>query len=63
MEALKASARDLVLAFVAAFVGAFVMPSDVSLPAVKAAVIAAGYAGVRAVIGLISAKIVARRAG
>lgn len=72
IEKLKASARDVVLAGVAAFVGsfsialkAFVDAGDVSIPAVKAfavgAVIAAAYAALRAALGALAAKLAAAK--
>jgi hypothetical protein len=62
LEKLKASARDVVLAAVAAFTGAlavlFATPvGDVTLPVAKAALIAAGWAAIRAAVGAIAAKL------
>lgn len=59
-ESLVASVRDVVLAAVAAFVSALVAfqaAGDVSVPAVKAFAISAGYAVIRAVVGVISRKL------
>ena len=61
LEKLKATVRDVVLAAVAAFIGALgallALPvGDVTYPVVKAALIAAGWAAIRAAIGVIAAK-------
>ena len=64
MEKLEASVRDIVLAFVAAFAGsagavalAINAGADVSLPYLKAAGIAAVWAGIRAAAGVLAAKL------
>jgi len=59
-EGLKADARDVILAGVAAFTAAltaFLAAPDVSLPGLKAAAVAAGYAVARAVVGAIADKL------
>jgi hypothetical protein len=59
IEKLKASARDVVLAAVAAFVGALsvtLSAGDYSYPVLRAGVIAAAWAAVRAGIGALAAK-------
>lgn len=58
LEKLKASARDVVLAGVAAFGAALAvaLPAEVTLPALKAAIVAAGYAAFRAAVGALAAK-------
>ena len=57
-SALKATLRDIALAAVAAFTGAAVAgyTGDVSYPALKALVITAAYAAVRAGVGVLAAK-------
>lgn len=73
LEKLKASARDIVLAALAAGVGAFIPAfkvftdaGDYSVPAVRAFAVATGvavfWAAVRAGIGVIAAKLSARAA-
>lgn len=59
LEKLKASARDVVLAAVAAFVASLsvALAGDVSVPVLKAAVVAAGYAAFRAAVGAIARKL------
>ena len=62
IEKLSASVRDIVLAGVAAFVGAlavlFATPvGDVTLPGLKAAAVGAAYAALRAVVGAIAVKL------
>ena len=59
LEKLKVSVRDAVLAGVAAFVGAMgvvLSGGDFSYPVVKAAAIAAVWAGIRVAIGVFAAK-------
>ena len=60
LEKLKASARDVVLAAFAAFVGALSVTlgaGDFSYPVLRAGVVAAAYAALRAAVGAIAAKI------
>ena len=59
LEALKASLRDVVLAAAAAFFGALSvgLAAEITLPGFKAALIAAGYAALRAAVGAIAAKL------
>lgn len=57
---LEATKRDIVLAAVAAFVAAltaFLAAPDVTVPGIKAAAVAAGYAVVRAVVAVIAKKL------
>ena len=62
IEKLKADARDVVLAAVAAFAGALsvTLAGDVSLPVLKAGVVAAAYAALRAGVAIIAAKLAAK---
>ena len=64
LEKLKADARDIVLAAFAAFAASAVtvllainQGADISLPYLKAAGIAALYAGLRAAAGALAAKL------
>jgi hypothetical protein len=59
IEKLKATARDVVLAAVAAFAGALsvALTGDISLPVLKAAAVAGGYAALRAAVAVIAAKL------
>lgn len=59
IEKLKASVRDVVLAAVAAFVGAIsvaLSSPDVSVPFLKAAVVTAAYAALRVGVATAAAK-------
>ena len=58
MEKLKATVRDVVLAAVAAFTGGLsvALATEASLPVLKAAAVASGWAAIRAAIGVIAAK-------
>ena len=59
-KSLEASVRDVVLAAVAAFsasLAAFLAAPDVTVPGLKAAAVAAGYAIVRAVVGVVASKL------
>lgn len=62
IEKLKASARDVVLAAVAAFTGALsvALAGDVSVPVLKAAVVAGAYAALRAAVAVIAVKAAAK---
>ena len=64
IEKLKASARDVALAAFAAFAGslAITLAGDVSLPVLKAGLVAAAYAALRAAAGAIAAKLSERKA-
>lgn len=59
IEKLKASARDVVLAALAAFTGAFAVALEVgvTLPVLKATAVSAGYAAARAAVGAIAVAI------
>lgn len=58
LNALKATARDVALAALAAFVGALALALggdvEITVPVLKAAVIGAGYAALRAAVGYLA---------
>lgn len=58
-DSLRATARDLVLAAVAAFVSSFALALEagVTLPALKAAAVTAAYAALRAAAGYLATKL------
>lgn len=58
MEALKATVRDVALAALAAFAGALSvgLAAEVTLPGFKAVLVAAGWAALRAAVGVAAAR-------